>query len=542
MSAPEGRVVHCDSVGSHNWGLTDGATLVGCLGPLSSAQAGRLGQRLAVREHPGDADPAVPWAAGVRRVDGSILLATSTLWAPGIFWSTTPEGRLTWGADLGAVVGAHAATALNEQWITDRLTLTPDALGGDVTPYLGVHRIPPGCSVLINRSGTAKELTSWSSSDWPDVGSLAGTPAVAEFRGAFRSAVLRMADCAGQQGPIVLSLSGGLDSTYLAAVLLEAGYPVHGLVSSPLPGAPLLSAPGRVADDLPWAHLLARRYPDLLGIEPVRNYALRAPLDAAADLSSRAWWPCLSADNSVWMEQVRGRAAALGATALFIGSHGNWSFSPEFASPRRHSLTIRMRRRAAAKLRFWSSSPNRRRTVGKSRDLFLHGLARRGASFDPLESPAALGNDIWIADPYADRQVLDVSARIATSQWQCQPGPRGFARLVAEGLVPDPIRLRRSRGAQAPDAWAWIKGQRAMYESRIDALEGTPIIPDVVDVPRLRDDLLAWHWGTDQAPRMADQIAAHRVLAMADFIRITTDRLASMRTSPMQGADRKSAR
>ena len=59
MSAPEG--VWCIAIPLvPNWGLTDGATLVGCLGPLSSAQAGRLGQRLAVREHPGDADPAVP--------------------------------------------------------------------------------------------------------------------------------------------------------------------------------------------------------------------------------------------------------------------------------------------------------------------------------------------------------------------------------------------------------------------------------------------------------------------------------------------------
>jgi hypothetical protein len=110
---------------------------------------------------------------------------------------------------------------------------------------------------------------------------------------------------------------------------------------------------------------------------------------------------------------------------------------------------------------------------------------------------------------------------------------------VAAASIPDEIRLRRARGAQAPDAWAWIKDERERYTAELDEFESTPVIGELVDIDHLRASVLGWHWGSDFAPLMVDLLAVHRVLALARFVRFTTRRLVELPASepPPRGAE-----
>ncbi len=467
----------------------------------------------------------------------------------GLFWSLDDahgQRVLCLGSDPGAVIVARpVATQLDNDYLRVLLGGSP---ADERTPYLGVHRVPPGGRTIVGREIVGPERRVQEAWREPH---LSGDQAVEAFREAFGRTVHRLAASAG---PVSASLSGGLDSSYLVARLAEidAGDPVVGFVSSPLAtiaGNPSMHA---IVDDLPDARTLASRYAGRVEVRAVRNGDRVQPLDAAAHSARSSWWPALIVDNQVWIRDIGEHAIARGSRFLFAGFHGNWSFSPYFPRANAPASPVwrRMARRTGAgrfrPRRQGTTQPSARGTAVDAVRLVGLGEAPKGppqtsqaAGFSArlfhtglppaaVLSPAAFDNRLMIVDPYTAPDVLDVAAAITPETWGCEPWPRGFARRVMEGAVPDQIRLRVGRGAQAPDSWLWINDQRDRYLDEAAQVATTPVIGDHVDVAHLRRRIEGWAWGEPVGPPKPELGRVQAVLSLANFVRFTTKRLAEL--------------
>ena len=120
---------------------------------------------------------------------------------------------------------------------------------------------------------------------------------------------------------------------------------------------------------------------------------------------------------------------------------------------------------------------------------------------------------------------MDIAARVNRNEWGMEPWPRGFARRVAQGRVPDVIRLRRARGAQAPDVWTWIKDQEERYRHEVGLLGETDLLDGAVNVTDLRSTVFGWPWGDPDGPSLQSMAWVHRVLALGGYVRMMERRL-----------------
>jgi hypothetical protein len=134
-------------------------------------------------------------------------------------------------------------------------------------------------------------------------------------------------------------------------------------------------------------------------------------------------------------------------------------------------------------------------------------------------------------DPFCDAQVLALAAAITPVEWCRGPYPRGYARLLGEGRVPDAIRLRTRRGGQSWDGWFLIRNRRERYLDEIDALASNSLLGPVVDLPFLKRKLEAGPWGRIQGPGGGEVNGIDRLLSLAGFVRRTEERLRDLRRS-----------
>lgn len=518
------------------------------VGPITPAQSRALLLNLDAHATPGTADPGVPWAAAVLRSDGSFVLAASTMVTAGVFWSLDQVGDeeyLIADTDLGSVVGARRTPAyLDESWVAKYAVAAEEPT---CTPYTGVWRLPPGCAFVTTANGRPR-LIEWARDSWT-ADELDLHAALASYREVFSDVMRRLTV---DMTAIPVAMSGGLDSTYVAAVAASARsahQPVHAFVSSPVPGLVDNPSVHAVTDDLPAAGLMADRYPGRLRLEVVRNDERVAPLDAAAVASAESWWPVPAPENWIWMSQIARGAIALGSQRLLVGTHGNWAFSGYWPAtqPQRTSIMRRMRHVARATRVRLAGSPDCSETgvrgSATNAVVFTDGWAPPGYDPRPFherfrdglsmrnQTSAAMANTglfdgciMWV-DPFTAPDLLALAARISPDAWGCEPSPRGFARRVSAGLVPDEIRLRRARGAQAPDSWLWINNLRGQYLARVDALTDTPVLRDMIEIERMRMRIAQWPWGEPAGPPKPELNRVHRILALADFVHMTRQRL-----------------
>ena len=424
----------------------------------------------------------------------------------GIFWAFDDTGIgpvLTAATDPGEVVRQRpVATHLDGHHLADylRLRASPES-----TPYVGVGRLLPG-HTLQWRLGSAPEVVQWCGPHtWDDQQDVS----IEEYLDVFDAVIGQILRASPT---VVAHVSGGLDSTFAAASAARIARltgPILGCVAAPVPQAPP-TRDGRIHDEAPFARSLELAYPRRIFVSVVRNVEGVQPLDAAAAASQRSWLPCFAPANQVWLDLIQDRAAATGARLVLSGAHGNWSFSPYFPPsglPRRLRLALR-----------GTQAP-----PGPSRAAFLAGLSYQRYPMPGSRNPAALRGLLY-ADPFSARPVLDLAAAIPSRVWGMEPWPRGFARTAAQGRVPDAIRLRRSRGAQAPDVWWWIRDQRDRYAAEAAALRGWSLAEEV-DSPAIAELVASWPWGQPCGPDPDELRWVHRVLSVAAFERMTEERL-----------------
>jgi hypothetical protein len=442
----------------------------------------------------------------------------------GMFFHVDDHGRVVVASDPRSVVESVGGRwELDHEWLADWIL---GQASPAESPFRGLRRLLPGQSLQARVDGRVKVSDSSGPDVWaePD---LSGVEAEEAFREAFEVAIRRVATA---EDVLTASLSGGLDSGYMVTRLAAHTYPVQrivGFTAVPDPAAvmPELAA---ASTDEPEARLLA----GLLGVNlrTVVSSHCGSPLQVASALSAEAWWPVFGPSNLPWVAKIRSQAADAGGAFLLAGAHGNASFSFHhgYAATRRRRLG-RLRRRfrpsaAPEPSPYLAEAPSPR-----SRDprrAYLTWLAGHDHPHYAFDNPAAF--PIPIRDPFRDPDVIAVAARIRPEAWLRDGVTRGFARSVAAGVLPDTIRLRTLRGAQAPDIWAAMSGQRSDYLEQVDRLDDTLVLRDLIRIGDLRGTVTAWSWGTPEPPPLFETAHINRILAFGQFIRDSERRLAAL--------------
>ena len=549
-----------DMSAARTWGIAAGS--------ISTEQHERIVSALRTSDDPISA-PDFPWAALVARPDGTIAASASTGFIGGLFWaweSSIRERLLVAPAPEFIVRDRTDPTNLSPEFVRGYALLTP-APASSMTPYAEVHRIRPGTTVVWSR-GHAQPLTvEWCGpSAWPSP-TVEGAGTQQHYLDTFDTAVDALV-AAGE--PLVATLSGGLDSSFVVASLARHATrksPVHALCHSPHPAARLGPNGGWDADDFTVAQAMERHYPGRVVVHQVVRPDDVVPLDEAESAAARSWLPTFNSANQQWLDQMSRHAVDLGASRLFSGGAGNSSFSyvhdyavryylrhgsvtglwglvaPDDAHqlPRWSAVRERLVNPIVAVGRVWF--PKRGATPVKYRELI--GLGHEPAPTSRPMSRAtyltwlaqdsvlgeALAFPVWpapLADPFLSRGILDLAASITPREWARGPQPRGYARLLGAGRVPDEIRLRTRRGGQSWDHWYLIRDQRARYYDEVASLPNTPILGGWVDDVALRRILDSWPWGQVNGPSQISAIAMDRILSLATFVRLTTARLKAL--------------
>jgi hypothetical protein len=105
---------------------------------------------------------------------------------------------------------------------------------------------------------------------------------------------------------------------------------------------------------------------------------------------------------------------------------------------------------------------------------------------DKVPSPdlMALAGCEW-RDPMRDRRLVEALITYPFAVFRAGGRTRGLARAVARGRLPDIVRLRTRRGAQAPDAAAWFEAHEPRYRAAFAIVRASPIANEILDIARV---------------------------------------------------------
>jgi hypothetical protein len=78
----------------------------------------------------------------------------------------------------------------------------------------------------------------------------------------------------------------------------------------------------------------------------------------------------------------------------------------------------------------------------------------------------------WL-DPTGDRKLLERLLTFPLHVFRVGNRPRGLARQLGRGLLPDSVRLRRTRSVQFPDQTAWFALRAADYRRLWQAIRNS---------------------------------------------------------------------
>jgi hypothetical protein len=495
--------------------------------------------------------PDAPWLAVVIRGDGSVAAAAAMMLGSGFFWAYDGHGRLVIAGDPRGAARAAGNARISADSV--RKWLCGDIDQAD-TLYEGVRRVPPGVTAVWradhSRSGAAPALRPWCGPDVWGPPTLSGPRAADIYLQAFRAVTADLSRRGGVAGTTVAAVSGGLDSSFLAACLAGAsGGRLLAGVHTPHPMATLPRLPGMILDESPLVAQLAARYPQRIEVVGLANLEGQTALQAAAATAARTGMPAFNPANEIWLTKLRAITRELGAPGLFVGANGNLAFSgdhpyafsyhlakgqllaaatvrPLLGDPLRQRLrrltshptgTLLAHRRAVAPTSRPSILPGVPgqvlRSARGSREGFLEALGGPGGARAAATHP---GDGIYLLDPYRSRTILDLAAAITPATWQQGPLPRGFAREIMCGLVPDAIRCNTAFGVQSGDTWHPISHLKDEYLDRITAVADVPGL-EQVNTTRLLDHVQTWPWGQADGPHPTQLFSLDRLLALAEF-------------------------
>lgn len=516
-------------------------------GIVTHSESERLAQELLTRDDPDTAVRDLPWAAVVKRPDGSIAAAASTMLMSGLFYAIDSRMRLVVASDpVSCADRVGGYRGLDSDYLQSFALSESDP---HRTAIDGIHRLPPGMTLRWSPDGRSPIRVDWVRQVAPDGPTLDDPDQItAEYLRRFDAVT---AELSRRTDRLPATVSGGLDSTFMAASLAitaPAGRVIEGYCHDPLPAARVRPRGRFDPDDLQRARLLEKQYPGRVTITALRNDMLLHPLDAARANFTRSGCPVLAPGNAEWLSHFGEIAAATGATLRFHAGHGNAAFSYDHPYAANY-YARRGQLRALVSLAgardpntdVWSAWKGRvikpalrsrhprlaappfvisqtgAGPATSSRSQYLSWLFQRRSSFPAAMNPAGSA-PVVVVDPFSARSILELAAAVEPRQWQLGFHSRALARRLGRGRVPDEIRLRRRRGGQGMDAWFATKHNEARMDEGLQCLGDSRLLRPWVDV----DAVMHW-WraargrGPTDPPLHAEFGQVLRLVSLAEY-------------------------
>lgn len=501
---------------------------------------------------------AIESAARVRCAsDGSVQVHVPASEHAGLFWTApnNDENTLIFAFDINAVLRARKQrTTFDERWLREFHLSTHDPAMAARSPYREIGHIPVGASARFPPRRVSPQVSLWFEQVHPEPG-LEGSSVPSLYRECFD----RVVDAMIPDGPVVLKLSSGLDSTFLAATLASSRLieePIHAFTHSPHPSAPIPHSGRLLYDEFPMVRRFVGHFPGRFVLHRVYPNSEQNPLDSAAAAALADGVPAAAPANMGWIHQVAQRSTELGAQSLFTGSMGNFTFS----MAHRYAARYYMRRGKVLKAyrTGWLTPDLKRVAVQISRrdrrrrqDVINKGLGpyrrlmgvvspdvqdsevdrdyflrRLDPGCRPVSATGAKG--IQTLDPFASEVMRNLASAMTPFEWSKGPGPRGYARMLGAGRVPDAIRLSRKKGVQSADQWYLMHQLRDRYYGELDLIAQTPVLAGWIDIATLRDTLDSLPWGEPGIDYLEPAVAANRILSLGAFIRMADAKLSEL--------------
>lgn len=212
---------------------------------------------------------------------------------------------------------------LNEQKVAEYLAL----LMADTSSsfFEDIQRLPPAHSLRVDASGI-KLTRYWELQITGELPPLKDEEYVEAFQEQFDAAVARSLRTIH---PIAISMSGGLDSSSIAAVaakqMAKEGKVLTAYTSVPRKGFKGAEVKGRMSDESVLTDLIAKKI-DNLNIEYVYGDE-RKPLTDLDNYFLSTGTPMLNPCNQVWLDTIYQRSADNGQRVMLSGIGGNMTLS-----------------------------------------------------------------------------------------------------------------------------------------------------------------------------------------------------------------------
>ena len=422
------------------------------------------------------------------------------------------------------------------------------------TPHKSIRALPGG-HLLIWRAGDLK-IERWWNPDWqPSIWYRDAHDYVDETRELLTRAVAAQMR---SDSPIATTLSGGLDSGCVTAIAARMQR-VTSYTAIPEEGLEASQRTNWEADDRAYATDVARMIGNI-------DHHLVSPrgrcvLEVVPSIHDRSRTPLKAATNVLWLDRIATSAYDAGSRVLLVGQNGNNAFSwrgegsiTELAS-HGHPRAAFAQARAEARVR----DTNVFRVLGGATRLALRVRSSRpaGADMRPpavrfLRRPPAIDTraneyaevpgtrrfwataimtpkHTWWPDPVAqwgvewrdpttDRRLLERLLRYPQCAFRLNGRHRGLAREVANGLLPDRVRLRMTQGAQVPEAPSLIAAHADHYRDALDRMRRNGACREMFDLDLLQQALQAFmHGSRDYYEALAFDRAAAAGLFLIRF-------------------------
>ena len=386
--------------------------------------------------------------------------------------------------------------------------LVAPKLGGIATPYVHVQMLRGG-HLLCQQAGGRVTTRLW----WrPDTTIRASyrdpNDYVRDAREIFDRAVAARLRASG---PIATTLSGGLDSTLVSAVAarhLEAqGREIFAYTSIPEPGLSCTVDRHMEASDWPYAVAVA------CGHHNMRHASVtpggRCSLDILDAIHARSRTSTRNTANNLWYDTIATRMAKSGARVLLTGDKGNATISYE----RGDNKTVRgfvvdsiaglralgrlARRRAGnveragaialtQEFRARNDAALTRQPTDGGRPAMIRFMTAPQKAW--CVDPIAQWN-LEFRDPTADRELVERLLSFPMAAFAIGGRPRGLARAMGEGEIPDVVRLRTRRGAQVPELAGIIAAHAPKYRAALEQVSRSSVVREIIDINEVQASL-----------------------------------------------------
>src|SRR5882757_4852008 len=426
-------------------------------------------------------------------------------------------GRILIATQLGALLACPAVRAKLDTDCLGRVAAGKPAQGR--TMFEGINVLTGG-QFLVHHEELVRIQQWWRPDTAPREVHAHPRDYVNEARALFDSAV---ASRLRARGGVIATMSGSLDST-LVAVAAARQMAASGKVLEALTATP--------QDDLPWATAVAEFQPNIR--QRLVSPAGMTPLDILPVAHSLAHTPVCNPDHLVWTWQMSSRAAHNRVRVILCADRGNQSIS--YTGDLCDAHFIRLRRLAEAAQHAWdrvrwigagprgTNTPAAegqwiQRTGSRAEGLAVHDelpLSEREIFTRTMTTPhtparvdfmAQFGVE-WL-DPTADRKLLERLLTFPLHIFRVGNRPRGLARELGRGRLPDVVRLRRARSTHFPEQTAWFTARADDYRKAFRKLRDSSSCADFLDLRSL-EPLLATLCAGGGTPAQATTV--HRAL------------------------------